>query len=505
MIHVDFVTLMKKSDFADLYKYGRLYIDASISVPYDGEIDDLPKRKDVCEKVFRRVNQFENTQMVLLVCYHKESENWEQLRIEEVDRVYALDEDARRGCTSSFGGVIKFHAAMWSKYILDLQIKNAVEVCKQGSRNVWRIWELRQDIKEYENKLGKAVEMAVEELYKDECPKGDIPFWTYLLRYERRETYPKGNPGYFLDAVNVLMNFAQKKEVVQAGEETELYFKMWECRENETYEKLKEKFVKRKALAEIVGKDFDDYLKKAFQYFWLRSNVDSEGFIDIKDVREKEEFCCVAYLLGGVLGVDGTHEYLYKKEPLKISTDYKGNANGQKQQESQRDNRLKNSDRGDVNVKALDDKDESKQRFLGSKKDEAHQKTGGRPIAGDESVNMPKVVDAAYAVEPQLDKKTQVQSRLNDENIGADLNNNVEEEEKAQQRDVVLGQSPVVEDGNENTPKVDDTDDTVGSQLNEETQVSSQLRGGSSEVDSNGDENNGVNADSKGAVQMELF
>ena len=323
MIHVDFVTLMKKSDFGDLYKYGRLYIDASISVPYDGEIDDLPEREDVCKKVFRRVNQFENTQVLLLVYYEKKNDNWDLLRIEEVKRVYALDEEAQRGCTSSFGDKIRFHAPIWPDYILDVQIKNAVEVCKQGSRNLWAIWELQSSIEKYESELTEAVRESIREVYENERPKGrQLPFWTYLLRYERHGYYPQGSPGYFLDAVNVLMNFAQGEET-ELGEDTTLYSRMQECDSKTKYSTLENKFDTKEKLKSKVGTCFDKYLEMSFLYFWLKSEVEKNGFktedaLGVKN-KKNEEFCYAAYLLGAVLGVDGTHEELYMESPLEIS------------------------------------------------------------------------------------------------------------------------------------------------------------------------------------------
>ena len=102
MIHN--ITLIRRADFIDLYKFGFFYLENEKIVQYDGAPSELSKRDDIYDMLFSRINSFESSFAYLLISFVKPDNSNEltKVSIQEVDYVFPLDMEAKREFESSF-------------------------------------------------------------------------------------------------------------------------------------------------------------------------------------------------------------------------------------------------------------------------------------------------------------------------------------------------------------------------------------------------------------------
>lgn len=95
-----YVTLIRKSDFTYLFKFGYLYIDIQGVVEYDGDLKSLTEDNSIKERLFERVNQFEYPFEFLVANIKSDLHNG-KLNIEEVFNIFALNAEAKAEIESS--------------------------------------------------------------------------------------------------------------------------------------------------------------------------------------------------------------------------------------------------------------------------------------------------------------------------------------------------------------------------------------------------------------------
>lgn len=326
----NYLTLLCKSDFTDLFKFGYLYIDKSRVVEFDGNLSALSQNMNVKDQLFERANQFDYSFTVLLVYFQCEQNNG-RLNIEDVQNIFALDNDAKREIEISYDPRIRIDNPIWPDVINTLQERFLFEDAKKGPLNIWKILNIEQPISEVMSIFSNEdIKEIAYEVQNDRRPKGDLSFWVYLLRYERHGFFPKNTAGFFMDLMNTYVNTLQKKEIPsEAIESTGIYQKILDFQECNMVS-----LINRLAETE-EGRNFFDKVDLLIQskpnsfiiaiLFLIFRNRYKDGFNlesnDMLDYSKKEfpdEFYYALYLLGIFLGNSHTFECLYDTLPLPI-------------------------------------------------------------------------------------------------------------------------------------------------------------------------------------------
>lgn len=333
----DYLILLPKSAFTDLFKYGYLYTDTIRWIQFDGDIDNLYNNAELREKVFERTNAFDYTFTYLIVHFKSESTLDGRINIESVQNLFPLDNDGKREIELSFDPRIRINEPIWSAATQDLQIRFLYEDVKKGALNIWKILKIERSITEVQDIISQEnLKEIVREVLSDDRPKGELSFWIYLMRYERHGFFPKTTKGYFYDLINVYINTTQHKEFpAEAIESTGIYNFLSELRNDlhleELLNALSEEQIGRSFLDKVC--DIADLKTPnasgaivAILFLVLRDkiaedfslNAVSEKIISYSVSTYPHEAYYALFLLGLYLGNTHTFECLYDNLPLPI-------------------------------------------------------------------------------------------------------------------------------------------------------------------------------------------
>lgn len=326
----NYLTLIRKSDFTDLFKFGYLYIDKSQVLEFDGNVSELSHNIGIRDRLFERTNQFDYSFTVLLV-YFRSDLQYGKLNIEEVQNIFALDSDAKREIEISYDPRIRIDNPIWPDACIKLQERFLYEDAKKGAQNIWSILNIEQPISELADFFpDNDIKEIAYEVQNELRPKGNLSFWVYLLRYERHGFFPKNTAGYFMDLVNVYINTIKHEEYPsEAIEETGIYKRIIEFKDQNManlIERLKNTTEGRNffdKVDEISGSKTKSFIIAIL--FLILKNYYSNGF-NLKESKVlksgrkvyKEEINYALYLLGIFLGNSHTFECLYDSLPLPI-------------------------------------------------------------------------------------------------------------------------------------------------------------------------------------------
>lgn len=331
----DYLILLPKSSFTDLFKYGYLYTDSSRWIQFDGNIDNLFNNDDVRDKVFERANPFDYTFTYLIVHFKSNTITLDGLiNIENVQNLFPLDNDGKREIELSFDPRIRINEPIWSLATHELQIRFLYEDAMKGASNIWEILRIESPITEVQDIISKDnLKEIVREVFLDIRPEGELSFWIYLMRYERHGFFPKTTKGYFYDLINVFINTIQYQELpAEAIESTSIYKFL-----NELPVDLCLKDLLNILSEEQIGRTFLDKVNEIAGFktdsaivailFLVLRNKFAKGF-SIDEVSNKfishsvntypQEAHYALFLLGLYLGNSHTFECLYDKLPLPI-------------------------------------------------------------------------------------------------------------------------------------------------------------------------------------------
>ena len=210
----NYLTLIRKSDFTDLFKFGYLFIDAKSVVEFDGDVKSLWHNTSLRDRIVERLNQFDYSFTVILVHFQNDHVENGKLYIQEVLNIFALDEDAKREIEISYDKRIRIENPIWPNFTTLLQERFLYEDAKKGPYNIWTILKIEETLADFQTILtDEALKEIAHEVQNDLRPKGNLSFWIYLLRYERHGFFPMNTAGYFMDIVNVYINTIQNKEM----------------------------------------------------------------------------------------------------------------------------------------------------------------------------------------------------------------------------------------------------------------------------------------------------
>ena len=322
---MDYLAIIRKADFVDLFKYGKLNVYSAIN--FDGNIKAHANDDDLFEKLAKNMNFFEYSFEYMVI--HFISDNGNEcpcpVSIENVRGLYTFDEEAKKEMSVSFDSRIKLHVSPWGEKFNTLHNNRLMLQSKRGIDNLWAIFDLSEtDRKMCESIITDDIVSEVfDELFSYKRPTGEQSIWTYLLRYERHSFYPKNTKGYFCDYIHVACNWMAKKEMQNdVASETILY--------KQIKESLATDFLSLSGIAKSsnLPSKTDEKAKCQFAIaaplFLFMKDKFSDGFYIDKGTNDyaKETFgfeCSIAvYLLGLTLGYDKTYDAYYDQIKLPI-------------------------------------------------------------------------------------------------------------------------------------------------------------------------------------------
>ena len=321
---MDYLAIIRKADFVDLLKYGKLNVYSAIN--FDGNIKAHANDDDLFEKLTKSMNLFEYSFEYMVI--HFVSDNGNEysylINIEDVRGLYTFDEEAQKEMNVSLDSRIRLHVSPWGEKFKALHNNQLMSQSKRGIDNLWAIFDLSEtDRKMCESIITDDIVSEVfDELFLYKRPAGEQSIWTYLLRYERHSFYPKNTKGYFCDYIHVACNWMAKKEMQNdVAIETALYNLIKESPATDF------KQLSQIAINSNLPSRTDEVAKCQFAVaaplFLLMKDKFCSGFsIDFKTIDYAKKFgfesSIAVYLLGLTLGYDKTYDAYYDFVKLPI-------------------------------------------------------------------------------------------------------------------------------------------------------------------------------------------
>lgn len=323
LIMKDYLAIIRKLDFVDLFKYGRFGI--SYAVEFDGNIQSHTDDDNLFDALTSRMNMYEYSFEYLIV-HFKAQEVVDQhivIDIRNVQGLYTFDAEAKKEMSISFDPRIQLQVSPWADKFEKLQQKLNIEQNKRGIDNLWAVWGLTEDDRKKCEEIitPDIVQEVFRELYAYERPSGRLPVWVYLLRYERHAAYEKNKFGFFCDAIHVLCNYTKGKELDgEAAEGSSVYFELSKCVSDGFMDFYK--IAEGTPFASQTQNKFHCRFAMAAPLFLFLKNEFADGMILKPDKISYSKNiggfeCSIAvYLLGLALGYDKTYDAFYESAEL---------------------------------------------------------------------------------------------------------------------------------------------------------------------------------------------
>lgn len=324
VMKINYLALISRTEFNSLFKYGRLLLNSNLMIYGKSEVETLNNLKEKIGKV-----DFDNTFSHLIIQYEKDDQfcyNKNNVIIQEVKHVYALDNDAKREFEISFDERIKIEEPLFD--VSEIFVQKTFEDCKRGIENVWQVFGFADEEKTKCQRIitDEILRNTVNLMLSDNKALGDYPLWVYLMRYERHSYYPKETVGYFMDAVHIFCNYKKSDHQALDNEvESTGIYKLLSAinvpeNTNTIYQQIENSDF-CKALNSLEPSC--NFLKIAVIYLKIKDEYREglkydKSFIDLCKEHFKEDFVVASYLLGIYLGYDKTYDCLYDVVKLPI-------------------------------------------------------------------------------------------------------------------------------------------------------------------------------------------
>ena len=331
-----YIALIRKDDFVDLFKYGTLHINRDSIRKFTCPVSELPQKESIFNDLVYFSNPFGNTFEYAFIIFRKGSNRDNDLNIADVLGIYPLDEEAKREFSQSLDPRIVINNPLWPDAVFSLQKKHTLDNFKAGISNVWKIYGLKDSIDSVRNYVPDEVFLEfIDEMYDNRRPKGDIPILTYIMRYNRHAFYPKNTVGYFMDTINVVFNYMQKREVDSSEIMGTMIMQFLQrCSDNledKSFDNICKVLYNEPSVSKILEKINEiepnyNLLKAATLYYIFlgryREGLKYEENYLKTGKKNGFEFSVACYLLGATLGHSYTYDCLYEELPLPIFTKY---------------------------------------------------------------------------------------------------------------------------------------------------------------------------------------
>ena len=321
---MDYLAIIRKADFVDLFKYGNLNVYSAIY--FDGNIKAHANDEDLFERLTKNMNLFEYSFEYIIIHFISDNGNEQpcSVCIENVKGLYTFNEEAKKEMSISFDSRIEIHVSPWGEKFKALYNNRLIAQSMRGIDNLWVIFGLSEtDRKACESIITDDIVSEVfDELFSCKRPVGEQSIWTYLLRYERHSFYPKNMKGYFCDYIHVACNWLKKIELPDdVANATELCSQIMNCPKDD-FASLSNIAVSSN-LSSFTDESAGCKFAITAPLFLFLKNKFSNGFtIDSDIIRYTKKFefeCSVAiYLLGLTLGYDKTYDAYYDIVKLPI-------------------------------------------------------------------------------------------------------------------------------------------------------------------------------------------
>lgn len=327
---INYVSIIRKAEFTDLFKYGQLYV--SHAYPFDGALEDT-RNEHLFSYLTSRMNNFDYSYEYVIIHFKKENYCGTSMvvSITDAEAVYALDDTALKMLSLSMDERIELKLSPWSRPFKQLKLNMMTSNSYKGVDNVWTIFALPGDAKATCAHVIKDeyVEEVLREIIDNRRPSGNLSPWVYLLRYERHAFYTHDIRGNFCDFIHVACNWKNHRELdsQKLATETEAYKMMKGNKLVGLAKSLKDSNLALQ-VNEATGCEFHvvaplflllkgtfieglDCKKKI-------GNLTFDAYIDSCKKTFGDNFHLAAYLLGITLGYDRTYDCLYDTQRLKI-------------------------------------------------------------------------------------------------------------------------------------------------------------------------------------------
>lgn len=328
-----YYSLIRRSDFTDLFKYGQLYLN-SLSCKEIKDEKGTINNNDILDSLFKKANCFESSFSYLVIQFQSSSFSNENplVNIEDVTHIYPLDNEAKKEFETSFDSHIRIDEPIWANAYSKIQEYRTRKDCEKGAENLWKIFKVEESVEDCKEIISEdIIEEVVKELYKNRRPSGNLSLWVYLLRYERHAYYPQGVIGYFLDAVNIICNYISQKEVDEvAVNNTAIGEFLCSLPRDSKMSQILNALENSSESLNFITKISEienrvKFLNVAVAYL-ISKNRFRDGIIYepdyFKALAERpatsKYYGLILYLLGITLGHDKTYECLYENLPLPI-------------------------------------------------------------------------------------------------------------------------------------------------------------------------------------------
>jgi len=215
----NYLILISRNDYNLLFKYGYFRVNGDMVVSFSCSYEELPQRKDLAQKLFEGANPFTQMDAVLILHYSKKVENtqvpvFDLINIEDVEHIIPLTDQAKAEFKESFNHIVRIEEPIWESEVISLRVQQRKQDIILGIRNAAKIFGVDNKIENAKNNILENTIDSVAQLWcNGGCPGKEDTIWTYLLRYERHDLFPKDAPvGYFMDAITVFCNFLSKTQ-----------------------------------------------------------------------------------------------------------------------------------------------------------------------------------------------------------------------------------------------------------------------------------------------------
>ena len=330
----NYLALIRKADFTDLFKYGKLHINNDMKTDFSCPVEELPSHPEIFYNLTYFANSFDSAFAYLIIHYVKASSEGlaNDVNIEEVQNVYPLDFESKEAFAMSFDERIRIEDPIWPESVWNLQKQQQFNDCQKGAANLRKILGFTSSDQECKKIISDdIVREVVNELYDEKRPSGELSIWVYLLRYERHSYYPHTTLGYFMDMVNVVCNRMGMREVWEDDIKNTQIFMLLDSLRNKypkaQYEQIYQFLIDNPATQGFYKKidEFESRVEfsKVATLFLILRNRYKEDFVYEEDFIKYSkkfgfEFELAVYLLGIVKGHEHTYDCMYDMLPLPI-------------------------------------------------------------------------------------------------------------------------------------------------------------------------------------------
>lgn len=203
----NYIYLIRRADFVDFFRNGVFNASAYPKVKFDGNIKTLRTNTKLAESLFKKSNYIDYSIDYLLMHVCKAG-NVSTLKIKDIISLYALDKSAF-SIGIDMNPSVTLNPPIWQDAYENFQIQANIKKAIEGVKLIEELFDMEN--LSYSKMKKQDLIDTFKSVYYETEPEGDLSPWTYLLRYERHENYPKDNRGYFMDALHVFGNISQKK------------------------------------------------------------------------------------------------------------------------------------------------------------------------------------------------------------------------------------------------------------------------------------------------------